>query len=193
MASLLWSTQTVVTETPLPASATLKSALALLHDHALFQAQQPLALSNSPIPAPSKESFLATKALSFCSPDKVPEYRSVTIDVPLGVFGASTTIVTHSAFVDTDDGMYVVFQAPMSLNGWSKWSVVEAEGEGEGAGGARKGLRIREESNLTGLRFLMPFVVGTEKESHKEFQRNFAKRLESTGSEGGNGGGSNGT
>ncbi|KAH9213819.1 hypothetical protein DL95DRAFT_158429 [Leptodontidium sp. 2 PMI_412] len=93
----------------------------------------------------------------------------------MGIFGTST-IVTHSAFVNTDDGMIVTFQAPMSLNGWSRWSVVTMESEN----GGNEGLLLREQSTLTGLRFLMPFVVGTEKKSHKEFQLNFAKRLEST-------------
>lgn len=96
----------------------------------------------------------------------------MTIKVPMGIFGAST-IVTHSAFVDTEEGMIIVFQAPMSLNGWSRWSVVETENEG------KVGLLLREQATLTGLRFLMPFVVGTEKKSHKEFQLNFAKCLES--------------
>tara|TARA_B100001146_G_C15917240_1_gene321423 strand:- start:29 stop:328 length:300 start_codon:yes stop_codon:yes gene_type:complete len=96
----------------------------------------------------------------------------VTIEVPLGIFGTST-IVTHSAFVNIDDGMVVAFQAPMSLNGWSRWSVLKTENEG------KAGLLLREQATLTGLRFLMPFVVGTEKTSHKEFQLNFAKRLES--------------
>lgn len=94
----------------------------------------------------------------------------------MGIFGTST-IVIHSAFVNTEDGMIVTFQAPMSLNGWSRWSVVRTENEG------KAGLLLREQATLTGLRFLMPFVVGTEKESHKEFQLNFAKRLESTASE----------
>ncbi len=96
----------------------------------------------------------------------------MTIEVPLGIFGTST-IVTHSAFVNIDDGMVVAFQAPMSLNGWSRWSVLKTENEG------KAGLLLREQATLTGLRFLMPFVVGTEKTSHKEFQLNFAKRLES--------------
>lgn len=95
----------------------------------------------------------------------------------MGIFGTST-IITHSAFVNTDDGMIVTFQAPMSLNGWSRWSVVKTESEG------KAGLLLREQATLTGLRFLMPFVVGTEKESHKEFQLNFAKRLENEGDEG---------
>lgn len=172
MASILWSTHEVITETPLPTSATLSSALALLHDHAAFQSQQPLATRNEPISAPPKDSFLATKALSFCPQGTEPEYRSVTIEVPLGIFGTST-IVTHSAFVNIDDGMVVAFQAPMSLNGWSRWSVLKTENEG------KAGLLLREQATLTGLRFLMPFVVGTEKTSHKEFQLNFAKRLES--------------
>ncbi|KAL5325058.1 hypothetical protein ACEPPN_006180 [Leptodophora sp. 'Broadleaf-Isolate-01'] len=175
MASILWSTHEVTTETPLPSSATLSSALALLHDHAAFQSQQPLATHNEPIPAPPKDSFLVTKALSFCPEGTEPHYRSVTIKVPMGIFGTST-IVTHSAFVNTDDGMIVTFQAPMSLNGWSRWSVVTMESEN----GGNEGLLLREQSTLTGLRFLMPFVVGTEKKSHKEFQLNFAKRLEST-------------
>ncbi|KAH7312015.1 hypothetical protein BKA65DRAFT_518009 [Rhexocercosporidium sp. MPI-PUGE-AT-0058] len=177
MASILWSTHEVVTETPLPASATLSSALALLHDHASFQNQQPLAVHNEPIPAPPKDSFLATKALSFCPSGTEPYYRSVTIAVPMGIFGTST-IVTNSAFVNTEDGMIVAFQAPMSLSGWSRWSVVKIEREGEGNG--KEGLLLREHSTLTGLRFLMPFVVGTEKKSHKEFQLNFARSLEST-------------
>ncbi|KAK0105339.1 hypothetical protein ONS96_004734 [Cadophora gregata f. sp. sojae] len=172
MTSLLWSTHEVTTETPLPASATLSSALALLHDHAAFQSQQPLATHNEPISTPPKDSFLATKALSFCPEGTEPEYRSVTIEVPMAFLGANT-FITHSAFVNTEDGMIVVFQAPMSLNGWSRWSVVKTENEGDA------GLLLREQATLTGLRFLMPFVVGTEKKSHKDFQLNFAKRLES--------------
>ncbi len=142
----------------------------MLHDHPRFQSQQALAIHNEATPPPPADSFVTTKALSFCSPGTRPDYRSVTIAVPMGPW--TSEIVSQSAFVDTEDGMYVIFQAPMGSSGWSRWSVVKNEEEG------KEGLVLREEATLSGYRFLMPFAVGQHKEAHKKYQLDFAKLLQ---------------
>lgn len=89
----------------------------------------------------------------------------MAVAVPMGPF--SSTVVTTSALVDTEDGLVVVFQAPLGLHGVNRFSIV-SEGEG---------LVLREEARLIGFRLMMPFVVRTELESHGEAGRAFGRRL----------------
>jgi hypothetical protein len=88
----------------------------------------------------------------------------------MGPFKSSVT--TTSAFIDTGDGITVVFQAPMGLYGVNVWKVVKT------SNGGKEGLVLREENELTGPRILMPFVLSTKKSSHEECGLAFAKRLE---------------
>lgn len=160
-----------MTETALPASATLDSVVSTLHDHAAFQSQQSMAAHHEVTPTPPAASFVVTKALSFRSAGTAePEYRSVTVAVPMGPW--TSEVISQTAFVDTEDGMYVIFQAPLGLTGWSRWRVAKGEVEGKGV------LLLREEATLTGYRFLMPFIVRLQKKEHKEFQVKFARSME---------------
>lgn len=79
-------------------------------------------------------------------------------------------MVMTSAFVDLEDGLVVVFEAPMGLTGWNDWSVSE--------GGKGEGLVLKEVATLTGFRLMMPFVVATEKEGHGKIHGKFVKALE---------------
>jgi len=97
-----------------------------------------------------------------------PQYRSVTAAVPIGPFG-SNNVTTTSAFIDTDDGLIIVFQAPMGLYGKNQWRIVPAE-DGNG-------LVLREEARLTGLALLMPFILMTERKSHTELGARFSQKL----------------
>lgn len=104
------------------------------------------------------------------------EYRQVTISVPFGPFGSSS-ITSRTADINADDGVIIVFEAPMGLYGRNRYRVVDAE---DG-----KGLVLREEAKLTGLSILMPFVLSTEKESHAKHRQSVADELERRASSGG--------
>ena len=114
--------------------------------------------------------WLMTEATSLSPAGVKPDYRSVTARIPFGPFGSSD-VVTTSAFIDTDDGLIVVFQAPMGLYGKDQWSIVD-EGDGEGS------LVMAEESQMTGFAPLMPFVASTKKQSHTEVGVAFVTKLE---------------
>ena len=58
----------------------------------------------------------------------------------------------------------------MGLYGKNQWRVVPGE---DG-----KGLVLKEEATLTGVIFLMPFVLMTKKKSHSELAASFVKKLE---------------
>lgn len=60
----------------------------------------------------------------------------------------------------------------MGLYGVNTWKIVRSIDE-EG----NEGLVLKEEAELTGPRILMPFVLATEKESHKELGLAFARKL----------------
>jgi hypothetical protein len=147
----------------------LKSAVALLHDHTTFQNLQPLVTKNEATSSPPLTSWLVTEATVVSPAGVEPEYRSVTAAVPFGPF-SSKNVTTTSAFIDTDDGLIIVFQAPMGLHGRNQWRVVPA--------GDEKGLVLREEARLTGVALLMPFVLTTEKKSHTELGARFSRKLE---------------
>ncbi|TVY34710.1 hypothetical protein LSUB1_G007081, partial [Lachnellula subtilissima] len=129
------------------------SALALLHNHPAFQSLQPLLVKNIIIPAPTTPatSWLVAEAQSLAQANgnASVEYREVSVAVPMGPF--TSTVVTTSAFVDTEDGLLIVFQAPLGLHGVNRFRVVR-EGEGEGGG-----LVLSEEARLIGFRLMMPF------------------------------------
>jgi hypothetical protein len=110
-----------------------------------------------------------TEATAVCPAGVEPEYRSVTIAVPMGPFGSSSVTIT-SAFVDTDDGIIIVFQAPMGLHGRNQWRVVPD------VDGVR--VIVREEARLTGFALLMPFILMTEKRTHTEILAKFSRKLE---------------
>ncbi|CZR58080.1 uncharacterized protein PAC_07970 [Phialocephala subalpina] len=163
------STHEIVSETPLPASTTREAAIALLHDHTTFQNLQPLVIDNKIIPPPPSTSYLVTESTSLSSSSNgTPvEYRQVTISVPMGPF--SSTVISRSATIDTEDGVIVFFQAPMGMYGKNQFRVVK---DGQG-----KGLVLREEAKLTGYSVLMPFVLGTEEKNHGEQRRKVGREL----------------
>ncbi|TVY82923.1 hypothetical protein LSUE1_G002267 [Lachnellula suecica] len=172
------STRMLTTDTPLPSSVDTKSAIALLHDHTTFQNLQPLLLKNVVLSTPPEAPWLVGEAQkiseSLPGPDKLPiEYRSVTIGVPMGPF--TSEVITLSAWIDTEDGMILVFQSQMGLSGRDQWRVVKAA-EGDG-------LVLREESSMTGFALMMSFVAGAKKESHNEVGRSFVKKLEESRTE----------
>jgi len=86
----------------------------------------------------------------------------------MGPFG-SKSVTTTTALIDSDDGLMVVFEAPMGLYGRNEWRVVDSP---DG-----KGLLLREENVLTGVTILMPFVLMTKKESHRELAARFVDKL----------------
>ena len=146
------------------------SAVALLHDHTTFQNLQPLVTKNEIISSPpSPSSWLVTEAAVISPAGIEPDYRRITTTVPIGPFG-SNNITTTSAFIDTDDGLIIVFRAPLGLHGINQWRVVPAED--------RQGLVLREEARLTGLALLMPFILMTERKSHAEQGVRFSRKLE---------------
>ncbi|KAF8863866.1 hypothetical protein BDZ45DRAFT_797760 [Acephala macrosclerotiorum] len=163
------STHEIISETPLPASTTREAAIALLHDHTAFQNLQPLVIDNKVIETPSATSYLVTESTALYSPSTPVEYRQVTISIPMGPF--SSTVVSRSAAIDTEDGVIVFFEAPMGLYGKNQYRVVKKDGEGGG-------LVLREEAKLTGYSILMGFVLGQEGKSHGEHRGNVARELE---------------
>lgn len=123
---------------------------------------------NKVIDTPGSNEWVVIEATSVC-PDGVPiEYRSVTISVPFGPFG-SKLITSTSAYMDTENGVLVAFQAPMGLHGRNQYRIVENE-NGDG-------LLLREEAALTGVSIMMPFVMGQERESHTKHRMNIAEEL----------------
>jgi hypothetical protein len=144
------------------------SAIALLHDHTTFQNLQPLVVRNEVVDSPPSTDWLVTEAIVVSPPGVNPQYRAVTARVPFGPFG-SRDVTTISAFVDTEDGLIIVFQAPMGLHGKNEWKIVTAD-EGEG-------FVLLEEAKLTGYAPLMPFIAMTETQSHTELGVKFALKL----------------
>jgi len=165
--SIFFSTHDLVSETPLPASTSRESAIALLHDHTAFQNLQPLVIDNKIIASPPPTAWIVTEAGAVSSGAAI-EYRSITISLPFGPFGSSS-ITTTSASIDTDDGLIIVFHAPMGLHGRNQYRVIATE-DGQG-------LVLHEEAKLTGISLLMPFVLGKEKESHALHRMNVAQEL----------------
>lgn len=117
--------------------------------------------------SPPSTDWLVTEATAVSPPDAKPEYRVVTVRVPFGPL--SNDIVTATALVDTEDGLILVYQAPMGLYGKDQWKIVPAD-DGDG-------LVLVEESSMTGFALLMPFVISTKKQSHTEIGEKFAERL----------------
>jgi hypothetical protein len=126
-------------------------------------------VGNEIVESPPPTEWLVTEANSVSPPGVKPEYRAVTARVPFGPFG-SRDVTTTSAFIDTEDGLIIVFQAPMGLHGRNQWRIVPSE---DG-----KRFALLEEAKLTGFAPLMPFIVMTEKKSHTELGTAFARKLE---------------
>lgn len=97
----------------------------------------------------------------------------------MGPFSSSVT--TTSAFIDTEDGVTIVFQAPIGLYGVNVWKVVKTSAHGPTAGEWEDGLVLKEENELTGPRILMPFVLSTKQSSHEECGLAFARKLDKDG------------
>jgi hypothetical protein len=76
--------------------------------------------------------------------------------------------VTTGAFIDTEDGLILVFEAAMGIHGRNTYQILE---KGEG-------LVLREEARMTGFSLMMGFVMGTKKKSHDELAEAFIKKLE---------------
>jgi hypothetical protein len=134
--------------------------------------------TNEVISAPPPDSPLAIVTAACIPAGGQAEYRAVTASVPLGAFGNSN-VVTKSAFFNLEDGLAIVFQAPMGLHGKNVWRVMEAETESE-AGTGKRGLVLVEEATLIGLTPLMPFIMLSDGKSHAEQAANFARKLESS-------------
>ncbi|KAE8444721.1 hypothetical protein EG329_014281 [Mollisiaceae sp. DMI_Dod_QoI] len=166
--SIFFSTHHLESETPLPTSISREAAVAFLHDHTAFQNLQPLVTDNKVIASPPPTEWIVTEAVAVSSGAAI-DYRSITISVPFGPLGSSS-ITTTSASIDTDDGLIVVFHAPLGLHGRNQYRVIATE-DGQG-------LVLREEAKLTGISLLMPFVLGKEKESHALHRGNVAQELE---------------
>lgn len=66
-----------------------------------------------------------------------------------------------------ENGVVIVFQAPMGLHGNNVWRVEGEEG----------GLELVEEAELTGLGVLMWFVMRTERKTHGEQARRVVEWL----------------
>jgi hypothetical protein len=163
------STRSVSTKTPLDPSIDRVSAIALLHDHSTFQSLQPLLIGNEVVESTQAAESLVTAASTVAPAGVQPEYRAVTVRIPFGPFG-SKDVTTISAFVDTEDGLIIVFEAPMGLYGKDQWRIIPSEDAG--------GFTLVEESELTGLALMMPFIVMTKKSSHTEVGASFAKKLQ---------------
>jgi hypothetical protein len=87
-------------------------------------------------------------------------------------------VMSRSAFVDTKDGVTIVFQAPMGLHGHNRWRVVVEEVEETTAqqeSGAE--LVLIEEAHLRGPIFLMPFTVMTEQSAHGEQRKRYLETV----------------
>jgi hypothetical protein len=125
------------------------------------------------ITPPPASSYIVTTALSLCPANTVPSYRSVTAAIPFGPF--SNNVTSTSAFIDTGDGVTIVFQAPMGVCGFNLWKVIKVTDSA--GGGGKEELILREEAEVTGPTLMMPFVMATEKSSHRELSIAFAKKL----------------
>jgi len=64
-------------------------------------------------------------------------------------------VTTTSAFIDTHDGVIIVFQAPRGFHGIYQWRVFSREDA--------LGWSVREEATLTGCALSMPYILREEK------------------------------
>ena len=163
------STRSAATKTPLGASVDRIAAIALLHNHTTFQNLQPLVVENKVVASPPAMEWLVTESNSVSPSGVQPEYRAITVRIPFGPFG-SKNVTTISAFIDIEDGLINVFQAPLGLYGRNQWRIVPSEDGG--------GLALLEEATLTGLAPLMPFIMMTKKTSHAELGAVVVKKLQ---------------
>jgi hypothetical protein len=77
-------------------------------------------------------------------------------------------VTSQSAFVDTEDGVIIVFQAPLGLHGHNRWRIVNDDQSGR--------LMVIEEANLQGPLLLMAFTVTTEQKAHGEQRRRYVEK-----------------
>jgi hypothetical protein len=164
--TVFYSTRTLTTKTPLHPSIDRTAALELLHDHAAFQSLQPLFVSNRILESPPEA--LVNDATAAAPAGVKPVYCEVTIKVPMGPFSQTST--TPSAFIDTEDGLIIVYQAPMGIcSGVDRFILISMEGG--------DGLTLLEESVITAFAPMMSFIAGTKKGSHTEVGASFGKKL----------------
>jgi hypothetical protein len=117
--------------------------------------------------SPPSNDWLVKEANAISPPDVTPEYRVVTIRVPFGPW--SSEIVTRVALINTEDGLVLLYQAPMGQHGTDQWRIIPAD-DGDG-------LVLVEKSIMSGFALLMPFAAGTKKQSHTEIGEAFIKKL----------------
>jgi hypothetical protein len=147
----------------------LPSALEFLHDHKNFRLFNELCIGNKVIPSPPATSWIATEATALCPGGIAPEYRHVVVVVPMQPF-KEAVVRTTSAFIDTDDGLIVVFQAPRGFHGIYQWRVYSREDA--------LGWQVQEEATFTGFALLMPCILREEKNTRTERLELIARELE---------------
>jgi hypothetical protein len=146
----------------------LPSAVAFLHDHEKFRAFNELCIGNKTAQIPPATSWTVTQATARCPDGVAPEYRSVTVVVPMRPLKAAI-VTTTSAFIDTHDGIIIVFQAPRGFHGIYQCHVFSREDA--------LGWAVREEATLTGFALLMPYILRGEENTRMERLASLSREL----------------
>lgn len=98
--------------------------------------------------SPPATSWTAIQANEWCQNGVSPEYRSVGICLPMKPFKKHTIVTTICAFIDTADGVVVVFDAPRGCH-WTYEYRVLPRNDG--------GLAVQETVVQIALALLKPY------------------------------------
>lgn len=159
------TTRKTFIHSPIPATTSTTSLLSALHDHLRIIHLNPLVINCIEIPL-SINTFLASETKKYPA-DKVKAYR-ITDKIPY-----VGDVTYDAALIRVEDGFDSVVDAPAGLKTWARTRIVQQEGEEEAGGRV-----LKEETELQGNWFLMPFVMWNFEGSHRESQGKFLKRLE---------------
>ncbi|RDL39544.1 Uncharacterized protein BP5553_03884 [Venustampulla echinocandica] len=190
MTSLLNTTTTVKTLTPLPPHIKKTDVLSLLHNNERMLTLNPLLKSYQQLPPPSSIAFYsqvpnALKPSSTAEIEALPvfsviESSSASSDQaePEGADtwrgGWAKRIIPDEITYETsmqakDDGVVTITHAPMGVHSVTTWVVRQEE--------ARDGLVLESRGDCTSNRVLMAFIRTTLQDSYDKLAKDFVEAL----------------